>query len=77
MNRLEEIQKRKLEIKELLSGSDENLDLRALEKELDDLDQEERDINADIEKRNSAELEELKKRQENAENIQKNSLGKE
>lgn len=77
MNRLEEIQKRKLEIKELLSGFDENLDLRALEKELDDLDQEERDINADIEKRNSAELEELKKRQENAENIQKNSLGKE
>ena len=33
MDRLEEISKRKLEIKELLESSEENLDLKSLEKE--------------------------------------------
>ena len=53
MDRLEEISKRKLEIKELLESSEENLDLKSLEKELDDLDQEERKIKSNIEQRDA------------------------
>lgn len=77
MDRLNEISKRKLEIKELLESSEENIDLKALERELDDLDQEERKINSDIEQRNAKEIDEMKKRQELADNVQEKNLGKE
>ena len=77
MDRLEEISKRKLEIKELLESSEENLDLKSLEKELDDLDQEERKINSNIEQRDAKDAEEMRKRQETADNVQGKKLGKE
>lgn len=77
MNRLEEISKRKLEIKELLESSEENLDLKSLEKELDDLDQEERKIKSNIEQRDAKDAEEMRKRQETADTVQEKNLGKE
>lgn len=73
MERLNEIQTRKAEIKALLE-SDQSADLDAITKELDALDEEERSINAEIEERQLKESAEIEERKKIAETIKEGEV---